>query len=439
MAKSNKKSKKKLIIFGSLGLLVAIFIIITLIGSGKENIVLVQTEKVQKRNITQIVTATGNIDPEFKVIITPEVTGEIIGLPVKEGDKVKKGDLLIKIKGDQYQAQRDRLEANLKASEATLKQRLADLNKLKLEYERIKDLHSKGLSSDSEYETAKSNYESSEALYEQAQANVQQSQAQLREVMETLYKTTIYAPMSGTVTQLNVQLGDRVLGSGFSQGTNIMTVSNLASMQAVVDVDENDVVLVSIGDTAVIKVDAFGDREFHGIVSEIGNSAKSSGLGTQEQVVNFEVKINFFDLDDNLRPGMSCNADIRTETVENVVSVPIQSVTTRENLGSLTKDQANKEGKDSTKEANEKNDEMQMDKKEPQEVVFIVENGTAKAVPVKTGISDDNYLEIKEGLEGGESVVSGSYRAISRELEDGSKVRVDNKRKGPGTEQIVNN
>ena len=439
MAKSNKKSKKKLIIFGSLGLLVAIFIIITLIGSGKENIVLVQTEKVQKRNITQIVTATGNIDPEFKVIITPEVTGEIIGLPVKEGDKVKKGDLLIKIKGDQYQAQRDRLEANLKASEATLKQRLADLNKLKLEYERIKDLHSKGLSSDSEYETAKSNYESSEALYEQAQANVQQSQAQLREVMETLYKTTIYAPMSGTVTQLNVQLGDRVLGSGFSQGTNIMTVSNLASMQAVVDVDENDVVLVSIGDTAVIKVDAFGDREFHGIVSEIGNSAKSSGLGTQEQVVNFEVKINFFDLDDNLRPGMSCNADIRTETVENVVSVPIQSVTTRENLGSLTKDQANKEGKDSTKEANEKNDEMQMDKKEPQEVVFIVENGTAKAVPVKTGISDDNYLEIKEGLEGVESVVSGSYRAISRELEDGSKVRVDNKRKGPGTEQIVNN
>ena len=439
MAKSNKKSKKKLIIFGSLGLLVAIFIIITLIGSGKENIVLVQTEKVQKRNITQIVTATGNIDPEFKVIITPEVTGEIIGLPVKEGDKVKKGDLLIKIKGDQYQAQRDRLEANLKASEATLKQRLADLNKLKLEYERIKDLHSKGLSSDSEYETAKSNYESSEALYEQAQANVQQSQAQLREVMETLYKTTIYAPMSGTVTQLNVQLGDRVLGSGFSQGTNIMTVSNLASMQAVVDVDENDVVLVSIGDTAVIKVDAFGDREFHGIVSEIGNSAKSSGLGTQEQVVNFEVKINFFDLDDNLRPGMSCNADIRTETVENVVSVPIQSVTTRENLGSLAKDQANKEGKDSTKEANEKNDEMQMDKKEPQEVVFIVENGTAKAVPVKTGISDDNYLEIKEGLEGGEIVVSGSYRAISRELEDGSKVRVDNKRKGPGTEQIVNN
>ena len=434
MAKSNKKSKKKIIIFGSIGLLVALFIIITLIGSGKEEIVLVQTEKVEKRNITQTVTATGNIDPEFKVIITPEVTGEIINLPVKEGDKVKKGDLLIQIKGDQYQAQKDRLEANLKASEATLKIREAELNKLSLEFDRAKELHSKGLASDSEFETAQSNYESAKASYEQAQANVLQSKAQLREVLETLYKTTIYAPMAGTVTQLNVQLGDRVLGSGFSQGTNIMTVSNLGSMQAVVDVDENDVVLVSIGDTATIKVDAFGDREFRGMVTEIGNSALSSGVGTQEQVVNFEVKINFFDLDDNLRPGMSCNADIQTETVENVISVPIQSVTTRENVKMSGKDM-----KDSTKNENKNNNEMTMDNKGPTEVVFIVKNGTAKVVPVKTGISDDNYLQIKEGLEGGESVVSGSYRAISRELEDGSKVHVDNKRKSFGNEQIVNN
>ncbi|MEJ2495269.1 MAG: efflux RND transporter periplasmic adaptor subunit, partial [Ignavibacteriaceae bacterium] len=206
------------------------------------------------------------------------------------------------------------------------------------------------------------------------------------------------------------------------------------SMQAVVDVDENDVVLVSIGDTATIKVDAFGDREFRGMVTEIGNSALSSGVGTQEQVVNFEVKINFFDLDDNLRPGMSCNADIQTETVENVISVPIQSVTTRENVKMSGKDM-----KDSTKNENKDNNEMTMDNKGPTEVVFIVKNGTAKVVPVKTGISDDNYLQIKEGLEGGESVVSGSYRAISRELEDGSKVRVDNKRKSFGNEQIVNN
>jgi len=436
MAKSNKKSKKKLIIFGSIGLLVVIFIIITLIGSGKEEIILVQTEKVETRNITQTVTATGNIDPEFKVIITPEVTGEIINLPVKEGDKVKKGDLLIQIKGDQYQAQKDRLEASLQASDATLKMREAELNKLTLEYDRVKELHSKGLASNSELETAESNYLSAKASYEQAQANVLQSKAQLREVLETLYKTTIYAPMAGTVTQLNVQLGDRVLGSGFSQGTNIMTVSNLSSMQAVVDVDENDVVLVSIGDTATIKVDAYGDREFRGIVSEIGNSAQSSGLGTQEQVVNFEVKINLSDLDDNLRPGMSCNADIETETVHDVISVPIQSVTTRENL-TMNGNEKDKDGmKDSTKG---KNDEMKMEMKGPQEVVFIIENGTAKVVLVKTGISNDNFLEIKEGLKGGESIVSGSYRAISRELEDGAKVRVEEKRKGFGNEQVVNN
>ena len=436
MAKSNKRSKKKLIIFGSIGLLVVIFIIITLIGSGKEEIILVQTEKVESRNITQTVTATGNIDPEFKVIITPEVTGEIINLPVKEGDKVKKGDLLIQIKGDQYQAQKDRLEASLQASDATLKMRDADLNKLTLEFDRVKELHSKGLASDSEMETAESNYLSAKASYEQAEANVLQSKAQLREVLETLYKTTIYAPMAGTVTQLNVQIGDRVLGSGFSQGTNIMTVSNLASMQAVVNVDENDVVLVSIGDTATIKVDAFGDREFRGIVSEIGNSAQSRGQGTQEQVVNFEVKINLSDLDDNLRPGMSCNADIETETVDNVVSVPIQSVTTRENIPTSNDEKGENGMKDSS---GSKNKEMNMEKKGPQEVVFIIENGKAKVVPVKTGISDDNFLEIKEGLKGGESVVSGSYRAISRELEDGAKVRVEDKRQGPGNEQVANN
>ena len=255
MAKNNKKSKKKIIIFGGLGLLILIFIIIAFVGGSSDQITLVQTEKVEKRNITQTVSATGKIDPEFKVLITPEVTGEIISLPVKEGDYVKKGDLLIKIKGDQYQAQKDRLQANLESSEATLKIREAELNRLSLEFDRIKEMHKKTLVSDAELETAESNYLSAKAYYEQAQANVLQSKAQLREVLETLYKTTIFSPMDGTVTQLNVEPGERVLGSGFSQGTNIMTVSDLSNMEAVVDVDENDVVLVSIGDTANIKVD----------------------------------------------------------------------------------------------------------------------------------------------------------------------------------------
>jgi HlyD family secretion protein len=435
MAKANKKSKKKLIIFGSIGLLVVIFIIIAFISGGKQDITMVQTEKVSKRDITQTVTATGKIDPEFKVIITPEVTGEIIELPVKEGDFVKKGDLLIRIKGDQYKAQKERLEANLKSSEATLKIKEAELNRLTLEYDRVKELHAKTLVSDSELETAESNFLSAKASYEQSDANVLQSKAQLREVLETLYKTTIYAPMNGTITQLNVEMSERVLGSGFSQGTNIMTVSDLSNMEAVVEVDENDVIQVSIGDTATIKIDAYADREFKGIVTEIGNSAQSTGLGTQEQVVNFEVKIKLSDLDANLRPGMSCNADIQTETVHDVISVPIQCVTTRENVGKPGQEEGSEEISESEVQTNgngnEEENRRMMKKKAPLEVVFLFEDGSAKIVEVKTGISDDNYLEIKDGLKGDEVVISGSYKAISRELEDGSKVRVDKKGKGP--------
>lgn len=422
-----KKSKKKLFIFGGLGLLVVILILVVLLGGSKENIILVQAEKVQKRNITQTVTATGTINPEFKVVITPEVTGEIISLPVKEGDVVRKGDLLIKIKGDQYMAQKDRLEASLKSSEASLQMRDAELNRVTLEYDRAKELHSKALASDSELEAAQTNYLSAKASYDAAAANVLQSKAQLREVLETLYKTTIYAPMDGIVTQLNVELAERVLGSGFSQGTNIMTVADLSNMEAVVDVDENDVVLVSVGDTANVSVDAFGDKVFHGVVTEIGNSAKSAGFGTQEQVVNFSVKIKLIDLDPNLRPGMSCNADIETETVSDVISVPIQSVTARTDVP---------EEKDSLKSneenGNQENGEEMIGKKKPKEVVFLVNNGKAKMVVVETGISDDNYLEVKKGIEEGDEVISGSYRAISRELENDSVIRVEQKRGATG-------
>lgn len=424
-----KKSKKKLFIFGGLGLLVLILVIVALAGGSKENIILVQTEKVAKRSITQTVTATGTIDPEFKVVITPEVTGEIISLPVKEGDIVKKGQLLIKIKGDQYMAQKDRLEANLKSAEATQQMRDAELKRVELEYDRVKELHSKGLASQSELEAAETNYLTSKASYDAAAANVLQSKAQLREVLETLYKTTIYAPMDGIVTQLNVELAERVLGSGFSQGTNIMTVADLSKMQAVVDVDENDVVLVSVGDTANVKIDAFGDKIFHGTVVEIGNSAKATGFGTQEQVVNFSVKINLIDLDPNLRPGMSCNADIETETVKDVISVPIQSVTARTNVP---------EEKDTTKVEKSEGGNGEMPKmNKPKEVVFLANNGKAKIVVVETGISDDNYLEIKSGLKEGDEVVSGSYRAISRELEDGSIVRVEDKKGGQGNQEMV--
>ncbi len=415
-----KKSKKKLYIFGGLGLLIVALIVFAFVNGNKEEIVQVQTEKVVKRNITQSVTATGNLDPKYKVVITPEVTGEIVSLPVKEGDVVKKGDLLLKIKSDNYVAQVDQSKADLKSAKATLAMRKAELDKVESDYNRTKELNAKGLASASEFEAAKSTYLSQKASYEGAEANVMQSEAVLKQRLDQLSKAIIYSPMAGVITKLNVELGERILGSGFSQGTDMMTVSDLKSMEAIVDVDENDVVLIAPNDTARIKIDAFGDKVFKGLVTQIGNSAITAGLGTQEQVVNFEVKLSFLDFNPDFRPGMSCNASIETETKDNVISVPIQSVTSRD-MGMKKMDEGGDENNPNMKKKsiNEK----------PKEIVFVVNQGKVKSVPVTTGISDDNYIEVKTGLKAGEEVVSGSYRAISKELQDGSKVRVEDKRK----------
>ena len=424
MANGNrKKSKKKLFIFGGIGLLLVVLLVVAFIGGNKEEIVSVQTEKVEKRTITQTVAATGKINPEFKVVINPEVTGEIIELPVKEGDLVKKGQLLIRIKGDQYVAQNERLEANLQSAKANLKMREAELTKVELDYNRVKELHTKGLASDSELESAKSNFLSTKASYQVAEANVAQSEASLKEIMDQISKTGIRSPMDGVVTKLNVELGERVFGAGFSMGSDIMTISDLRNIEAVVEVDENDVVLVSIGDTATIKVDAFKDQEFIGLVSEIGNSANTTGLGTQNEVVNFEVKIKLIDPKNTLRPGMSCTSEIQTETISNVLSVPIQSVTTR-NDGPKDGEQMSGEGGDDFQQVKEVKKEKIT---KSNEVVFLIKNGKAKMVEVETGLSDDNYISILKGLEGGEDVVSGSYKAISRELNDGLQVRVEEK------------
>lgn len=427
MANGKKKSKKKIYIFSAIGVVIVALILMALLGGSKENIIPVQVEKVIKRNITQTVSATGTIDSEFKVDITPEVTGEIVKLPVKEGDKVKRGDLLIQINAKQYEADKESAEANLEAAKSTAAMRKAQLDNVQADYERTKELYNKNLSSDAEFQAAKSNYESSKASYQGAMANVSQSQAALRRSEDQLSKTTILSPMDGTVTKLNVELGERVLGSFYSQGTNIMTVSDLNNMEAIADVDENDVVLVSIGDTARIKVDAFGDKVFKGLVKEIGNSAISTGTGTQEQVVNFEVKIKLTDLDPKLRPGMSCNADIETETKDNVISVPIQSVTARTNIKGPGKNGAD----DNEGNPNKKTKEAEKVK----EIVFIVKNNKAKAVEVETGISNNNYIEVKSGLSGGEEVVSGSYRAISRELSNDANVRIESGSKEFGKKQ----
>ena len=427
MANGKKKSKKKIYIFSAIGVVLVALILMALLGGSKENIIPVQVEKVIKRNITQTVSATGTIDSEFKVDITPEVTGEIVKLPVKEGDKVKRGDLLIQINAKQYEADKESSEANLQAAKSTAAMRKAELDKVQADYERTKELYNKGLSSDAEFQAAKSVYESSKASYQGSMANVSQSEAALKRSEDQLSKTTILSPMDGTVSKLNVELGERVLGSFYSQGTNIMTVSDLNNMEAIADVDENDVVLVSIGDTARIKVDAFGDKIFRGLVKEIGNSAISTGTGTQEQVVNFEVKIKLMDLDPKLRPGMSCNADIETETKDNVISVPIQSVTARTNIKGPGENDA---------DGNEGNPNQNTKKAEKvKEIVFVVKNNKAKSVEVETGISNNNYIEVKSGLSGGEEVVSGSYRAISRELSNDANVRIESGSKEFGKKQ----
>lgn len=419
----SKKTRKKIFIFGGLGALILIVILIVAFSGDKEKIISVQTEKVQKRNITQVVSATGTINPIYQVVLTPEVTGEIVDLPVKEGDQVKKGQLLIRIKPDIYIAQKNRAEASLESAKSGLEIRKANLDQVQKDYERVQGLYKKGLASDSDLENAKSTYLQSLGNYNSQKSAILQAEESLKEQQEQLAKTTIYAPLDGTISALNVELSERVLGSSFSQGTNIMTVADLNLMEATVDVDENDVVLISIGDTARVKVDAYGDREFIGVVTQIGNSAKTTGTGSQDEVVNFEIKIQLNTEGENIRPGMSCDAEIETDTKYNVLSVPIQSVTARTNNNApVVKDEKSDNEEDTPKTKTIKTNK-------PDEVVFIIDKNNAKQYKVKTGISDDTYIEIIDGLKGDEEVVSGPYRAISKELEDNVKVMVQKKGK----------
>jgi len=433
MAKGNKKKskKKKIIIFGGLGLLLVIVILLVVMGGDKERIITVQTEDAESRNITQVVSATGKINPVEQVVLRPEVTGEIVELPVEEGDRVSKGQLLIRIKPEQYIAQRNRAQANWESAKSQLKVREATLEQVKAEYIRVKGLYDKGLVSEKELETALSTKLQSEGQYEAQIAAVTQAFESLNDATEQLNKTTIYSPLNGTISVLNVEMSERVLGSSFSQGTHLMTVANLDEMEATVEVDENDVVLISVSDTSRIEIDAFGDDQFNGIVTQIGNSAITSGLGTQDEVVNFEVKILLLDKNERIRPGMSCDADIETETKLDVISVPIQCVTAR--TPNVNKAEAGGEGEDeeTPKPRNGKS-------KKPMEVVFIADGNKAKMIEVETGISDDNYIEIINGLEGSESVVSGPYRAISKELEDSSTINVPRKRKEKQEEETEN-
>jgi HlyD family secretion protein len=410
---NGKKSRKKVIIFSVIGALLIVLLLLVILGSKKETITSVQTEKIARRTITQVVTATGKIYPEVQVVITPEVSGEIIQLPVKEGMKVTRGTLLMKIKPDTYLAMRDQAASGLASAKASLARVEAD-------YNRSHDLSVKGLISASDLEQSKMSFEVAKAQYDQADA-------QLKQANESLAKTAIYAPMDGIVSELNVEQGERVLGTSQFQGTTVMTVADLSRMEGRVDVGENDIITIANGDTARIDVDALPNRKLTGLVYEIGNSAKTKGTGTQEEVTNFTVKIRILDKDVILRPGMSMTATIETETKRNVIAVPIQCVTTRSGNGNKEQKQPQENDENASNDSKAK---PKVDK--AKEVVFLVDNNAAKSVEVKRGISDDSYVEIVSGVEEGKDVVSGSYKAISRELEDGAKVKVDNAKKKPG-------
>lgn len=407
----SKKNKRKIFIFSGIGVVLIALILVVVLGSKKETVITVQTEKAVKRTITQIVTASGKIQPETMVKINAEVSGEITQLPVKEGQRVRKGELLVRIKPDQYQAQVDRAEAGLASAKSSLALQASSLEKATSEYKRAQELFQKKLLSDQDFVTAKTSYQSAKSMLESAQAGVAQAQASLRDAKESLNKTTIYSPMEGTISQLISELGERVSGSSFTQGTQIMTVADLSMMEAQVDVGENDVVLIHIGDTARVTVDAYGEKKLKGTVYEIANTATTKSLGQQDEVTNFLVKIRIVDKDVALRPGMSMSADIETQTKQNVLSVPIQCVTTR-----VPKQ---KEG--------EKKDTLQQKQQDkPVEVVFVTDGGKAKTVPVKRGINDDGFVEIATGIGENTEVISGSYKAINRDLEDGSAIKVDN-------------
>lgn len=421
--KMKKKKKRNRIVWLSLAALLILIVVLVVVKGGKEKPISVQTEKVSKRTITQVVQATGKVQPEFKVKVSPEVSGEIIELPFKEGAKVKKGELLAKIKPTSIQAQYDAGTAQLESSKARVEQSRAQKLTADLALKRAKELQGKNLMSQADLEQAQSAADVAQANFNAAKYDVNASQSSLTQLAEALRKTAVVSPMQGVITDLISQLGEKVVGTSQFTGTEMMTVSDLSIMNAEVDVDENDVINIKLGDTARVTIDAFPNRTFVGIVVEVANTAKLKGSGSQDQSTNFAVKIRLSGFEvGELRPGMSCTAKIETDTKNDITTVPIMSVTRRSGgMNSQKKDEEKPVAE--VGGANKAND-SKVD--EAPTIVFIVENGRAKSVPVKTGISDNSYVEIIYGLKGGEEVIKGNYSAVSKDLDDKKLIKVDN-------------
>lgn len=425
----NKKKRNRIIIFGLIGLVLFLVILRRTGVIGGSGEMKVAVEEVSERDIVESVSASGKIQPVREVKLSPDVSGEVVELLVKEGDRVKAGDVLARIKPDIYRANYDQIAANVNAqranmanAEARLSQTEAQFVNTEAAYNRSKTLYDQGAISQSEFDAAKAQYEVAKAEIQAskqsvnaAKYNVYSAMASMNEASNNLTRTTIVAPVDGTISQLNVEVGERVAGaSQFSPGTEILRIADMAEMEVTASVNENEVVRLSLGDTALIEVDAYPDRKFKGIVTEIANSASVSGLSA-DQVSNFDVIIQILpssyadmipkDVPDfsPFRPGMSATVEILTEKARNVLSVPVQSVTTREESDSLKKD----------------NEESSVT-----EYVFVVENDQAVLRKVKTGIQDNQYIRITEGLSKGEQVIVAPYSAIAKILQGNEKVKV---------------
>ena len=445
-------------------LLLAVVVIVLLVAVfvGKQKglvggsaAVKVATESVSKRNIVETVSASGKIQSESEVIISPDVAGEIMELPVKEGDRVEEGQLLVKIDPDIQQSNVERLEAALNTSKANLAnaqsrkaQSDARLTNSKANFDRVQKLFEDKVVSQSEYDATVSEYEVSKSDVEAARQSVEASRFQvksaaagLKEAEKNLTRTEIYSPVTGTISKLNYEKGERVVGTSQMQGSEIMKIADLNEMEVLVEVNENDIIRVGLGDTCDIEVDAYLGKDFKGIVTNIANSAMSSGMGT-DQITNFEVKVrvlrnsyaglaNEKQPDQSpFRPGMSATVDIRTRQVNDVLVVPIQAVTTRTESELAEDSDKKRPRRNRDKESDDEEDGTDDEKSisgEPLEIVFVVEDGKAVAVRVETGIQDNEYIQIKSGLSNEQVVVVAPYRAISKKLKPGDDIEAVSK------------
>jgi len=407
-------NKKYLWIGGGVVFAAVIGGVVALTGN-KEELQEVQTAQVERQKIVQMVNATGRVQPKTQVKISADVSAKIMVLAVEEGDWVEEGQFLIELDRERYVASVESAEANVRAAQANAKLVSENMNKTEKEFARSRELIARNLESQAVLDTRQAAYQVEVARYQAALDQVEQVKGSLKQANDALAKTTIFAPMSGTISDLNKEQGEIAIGSQFQEDV-ILVISDLTEMEAQVNVDENDIVSVQVGQEAEIEIDALQGQVLMGVVYEIANSANVGANGTADQKTEFEVKISITDPLPSLRPGMTASADVFTQTNEDAVSVPIQSVAVR------TVDQLTTEGE----ERADAEKRYTADKDGFVEIVFCIEGGKAVAKQVKTGIQSDNLIEILSGLSEKEEVVTGSYRAISKDLVNGAQVSINN-------------